>query len=266
MTTPTREVLKQARDALFRLKSAGAALPADINALARLDAHLSEPDALQAAAQPVAEHFDELKATLEGAHSVMEAVSALERRVGPVGSHARGYTHKITKALRHLEALRNAFAATPPAGERSPEVPKGWKLLKDSTHEERSWREDAGHENGNYSNACCECGRMFLGHKRRVICKVCSTHGAGERSTPAEPTSWVEAEEKNTPLWQACVRAAKVNLATLRYMSEQKRHQQFGAGGFGYHAKTEECGFAAAIYKEIVATPPSPQPKEGEQP
>jgi hypothetical protein len=58
------------------------------------------------------EHFDELEATLKGAHAVMETVSGLERRVGPVGSHARGYTHKITKALRHLEALR---ASLPPA-------------------------------------------------------------------------------------------------------------------------------------------------------
>ena len=56
------------------------------------------------------EHYDEIKATLEGAHAIMESLSAIERRVGPVGSHARGYTHKITKALRHLEAL-----AQPPA-------------------------------------------------------------------------------------------------------------------------------------------------------
>ena len=40
---------------------------------------------------------------------------------------------------------------------------------------DRDWREDFSHENGNYSNKCIECGLMFNGHKRRVICKKCST-------------------------------------------------------------------------------------------
>ncbi|WP_186079496.1 hypothetical protein [Burkholderia gladioli] len=51
------------------------------------------------------EHYDEIKATLSGAHAIMENVAAIERRVGPLGSHARGYTHKLTAALRHLDAL-----------------------------------------------------------------------------------------------------------------------------------------------------------------
>jgi len=33
--------------------------------------------------------------------------------------------------------------------------------------------EDAHLENGNYINHCCDCGRPFIGHKRRVICKLC---------------------------------------------------------------------------------------------
>jgi hypothetical protein len=52
------------------------------------------------------EHFSEIEATLKGAHSIMEQLSAMERRVGPLGSH--GYTHKITKALAHLAELRAA--------------------------------------------------------------------------------------------------------------------------------------------------------------
>lgn len=61
--------------------------------------------------QPVrSEHYDELKATLESAWKIMNSLSLLQLRVGPVGSHARGCMHKITKALRHLDAL-----ATPPA-------------------------------------------------------------------------------------------------------------------------------------------------------
>jgi hypothetical protein len=40
------------------------------------------------------------------------------------------------------------------------------------------WTEDFPHENGNYQNRCTDCGQLFLGHKRRMICKQCS--GAGE--------------------------------------------------------------------------------------
>ena len=37
----------------------------------------------------------------------------------------------------------------------------------------RDWVEDFPHENGNYENKCCHCGHSFIGHKRRVVCKVC---------------------------------------------------------------------------------------------
>lgn len=36
------------------------------------------------------------------------------------------------------------------------------------------WPEDFEHENGNYSCICHKCGGSFIGHKRRVTCKVCS--------------------------------------------------------------------------------------------
>lgn len=39
---------------------------------------------------------------------------------------------------------------------------------------ERGWPEDALHENGDYENRCCHCGEMFIGHKRRVVCRPCS--------------------------------------------------------------------------------------------
>jgi len=39
---------------------------------------------------------------------------------------------------------------------------------------DRNWAEDAPHENGNYECSCAECGHSFIGHKRRVLCKLCS--------------------------------------------------------------------------------------------
>ena len=38
----------------------------------------------------------------------------------------------------------------------------------------RDWKEDFSHENGNYSNICIYCNQKFIGHKRRVGCRICS--------------------------------------------------------------------------------------------
>jgi hypothetical protein len=45
---------------------------------------------------------------------------------------------------------------------------------------DRNWTEDAAHENGNYECLCCECDQPFIGHKRRVVCKACSTRPAAQ--------------------------------------------------------------------------------------
>lgn len=39
---------------------------------------------------------------------------------------------------------------------------------------ERDFPEDFSDENGEYVNICCVCKKEFCGHKRRVVCKVCS--------------------------------------------------------------------------------------------
>lgn len=43
-----------------------------------------------------------------------------------------------------------------------------------SLHSEGDWTEDFSHENGNYMNACINCKNEFIGHKRRVVCRVCA--------------------------------------------------------------------------------------------
>lgn len=47
-------------------------------------------------------------------------------------------------------------------------------LLNAATPAVRDWREDADHENGKYQCQCAGCGDTFIGHKRRVMCKVCA--------------------------------------------------------------------------------------------
>jgi len=48
-------------------------------------------------------------------------------------------------------------------------------IFKDN---ERNWEEDFKYENGNYMNRCIVCNRMFLGHKRRCVCKLCAFNKA----------------------------------------------------------------------------------------
>lgn len=42
-------------------------------------------------------------------------------------------------------------------------------------HDPRDWSEDFPYENGNYQNRCVECKEIFIGHKRRVVCKKCQS-------------------------------------------------------------------------------------------
>ena len=48
------------------------------------------------------------------------------------------------------------------------------RVVQIATQEDRSYPEDEKHENGNYFNTCYHCGRTFVGHKRRAVCKVCA--------------------------------------------------------------------------------------------
>lgn len=56
----------------------------------------------------------------------------------------------------------------------------------------QSYQEDYAHENGNYLNTCILCKEHFLGHKRRVCCKVCT-----ER--PIEDASATVSEDPEKP-------------------------------------------------------------------
>lgn len=38
----------------------------------------------------------------------------------------------------------------------------------------RNWTEDFANENGRYSCQCVDCDNVFIGHKRRVVCKLCA--------------------------------------------------------------------------------------------
>jgi hypothetical protein len=51
--------------------------------------------------------------------------------------------------------------------------------------QQRCWPEDYGHENGRYMNQCIVCKELFVGHKRRGVCKECS--GVKQQQNVTDP-------------------------------------------------------------------------------
>ena len=48
------------------------------------------------------------------------------------------------------------------------------------------WPEDFKEENGNYTCQCLDCGRFFIGHKRRMQCKECANKPAPPAPSPKD--------------------------------------------------------------------------------
>ena len=59
------------------------------------------------------------------------------------------------------------------------QVIKAWNTRISDMQED--WTEDFEHENGNYSHICWQCGKHFIGHKRRVVCKRCFSFNKEKR-------------------------------------------------------------------------------------
>jgi len=45
-----------------------------------------------------------------------------------------------------------------------------------SESDTHNWKQDFKLENGNYQCQCRECDVIFIGHKMRTVCKVCSNN------------------------------------------------------------------------------------------
>jgi hypothetical protein len=177
-----------------------------------------------------------------------EAVNGKQHDTGRV-NHKGGYfacTASPTDARRIAESL-NALAAAPEAPGTQDGVGEGFKLLKDTTHAERSWAEDAGHENGNYSNSCVVCLRQFVGHKRRCVCKVCAAapqaptdahKWSGDPST--QDQSSTESDGEAERLWERVDAVLRDTHTSERYRLERIR---------------QVCDHALAAAPKAVAVP-----------
>ena len=103
----------------------------------------------------------------------MTAIGHLKAMLAdPVAAKEEAIKFVQAAPLSGTEVLKQRIAEIAASTEGA--LPKGWRLLKDTTFDERKWPEDASHENGNYCNTCGHCGREFVGHKRRGLCRACA--------------------------------------------------------------------------------------------
>lgn len=70
-----------------------------------------------------------------------------------------------------------------------------------------NWPEDFGHENGFYSNTCTYCKRVFFGHKRRVVCRLCAM--------PSEPPALMFRSEVNGAWYEDRAAAGDVDCVRI---------------------------------------------------
>lgn len=85
----------------------------------------------------------------------------------------------------------------------------------------RNWKEDFKHENGQYACYCYQCGKEFMGYKRRVQCKVCASAYSIdelEEVIKQEPNYLITAQPSEIP--QNLVRWRKIRSKTLRDVEE----------------------------------------------
>lgn len=91
------------------------------------------------------------------------------------------------------------------------------------------WAEDAAHENGNYQNRCCLCDRLFIGHKRRVVCRACHDEARDLRAEVERLRKAVDEREGDmhlriradydttvADLWRAAVAKEQAEVERLR--------------------------------------------------
>ena len=52
------------------------------------------------------------------------------------------------------------------------------RKLAEKVEDTRDWREDFLVENGRYSCVCVCCKHVFTGHKRRGVCRTCTTESS----------------------------------------------------------------------------------------
>lgn len=87
------------------------------------------------------------------------------------GAYLAGLLYEDAKAAiaRAESAIETPAKVSPCAGH----------AVQQEADASRDWPEDFPHENGQYMNTCHVCKNTFIGHKHRVVCKVCKVRNNG---------------------------------------------------------------------------------------
>lgn len=86
----------------------------------------------------------------------------------------------------------------------------------------RDWPEDFASENGCYSNVCLGCRQRFLGHKRRMVCKQCTTVEALEIKRRDD---WLRAHDA-PPEWVVLTKAEVRDLKVAQVNAVWELHRE----------------------------------------
>lgn len=130
-------------------------------------------------------------------HTALDVASKLESQVCRNSSLPKSYSamlQRFWKARDNWSPFRNPDATGLPSALRCP----------------GDWPEDFTHENGNYQNKCCKCGEPFMGHKRRVVCRLCSNPMHSPLPTLEQDPASVGRQSEmvdnsNAPMWRTLV-------------------------------------------------------------
>lgn len=75
------------------------------------------------------------------------------------------YEPFLNKCLQMIQQYDN--------GDIRLDIPFGYKLLRDTTLEQRSWMNESHSERGRNTLTCSHCLRVFHGNAKRTICRTC---------------------------------------------------------------------------------------------
>lgn len=139
------------------------------------------------------------------AHDYLVALTGAEREVQELRaklSQLKAERETIKSVMPIIEAVINEYDHQDQDGERLPSLPTGDSaiialqsikaaLAAHPGEEDGNWLEDLAHENGDSQCRCIHCSKIFQGHKRRVVCKVCaSAQPAKEVIYPTADQVW----------------------------------------------------------------------------
>jgi len=209
------------------------------------------PDALEAARAEV----ERLRVSLQAEERAHEFdVADLRAKFHAAAKHCTG------EMFGEQAAVKPAEPSNPPASPAAGD-----------------WPEDGCHENGAYHCACIACGATFIGHKRRVVCKVCSEKTANPPASPDGSTADAEARLATK------VENQRMHIKSLdRVIADLKANGNLRAGKLGAHRREMRRMFAdkeqqlrsqgeiiAKLKEQLhgvqVTAPPVPaRPAEGE--